>query len=186
MISFSSRKEYAKCLSNFSLLPIIIDNNEYYDTAEHYFHGKKYALLSEYCRDQERKKQMMDYSKTFQKGGGIVTPSDAKRKGGKNGFPLSDKELEMWDNLSIKVQNFICDYKVKTYPEVREVLKETQSKLLIHPAFRCKDEDIKNRKWEGRLIVNELGKPEVIGGNMLGNIWMEIRTKLAVNFINIL
>jgi len=174
MISFSSRKEYAKSLSNFSLFPIIEDNIEY-DTAEHYFHAKKYALLSEYCRDEDRKKRMMNYSKSFQKGQGIVSPLEAKKKGGKNGFPLSDKELEMWNNLSIKVQKFICDYKVKTYPEILELLKETKSKLLIHPAFRCKDEDLRKRKWEGRLIVNELGKPEVIGGNMLGNIWMEIR-----------
>jgi hypothetical protein len=40
--------------------------------------------------------------------------------------------------------------------------------------MRCNDEKVRSRLWEGRGRVID-GKMVVLGGNMLGNIWMKIR-----------
>ena len=40
--------------------------------------------------------------------------------------------------------------------------------------MRCNREKVKNRLWEGRGEICD-DKLVVLGGNMLGNIWMEIR-----------
>ena len=40
--------------------------------------------------------------------------------------------------------------------------------------MRCSEERLKNGLWEGKgIIIN--GKIVVIGKNMLGNLWMNIR-----------
>ena len=40
--------------------------------------------------------------------------------------------------------------------------------------MRCNAEKVKERLWEGRAIIID-GKLEIIGQNMLGNIWMKLR-----------
>jgi hypothetical protein len=47
-------------------------------------------------------------------------------------------------------------------------------KILIHPAMRCNEENLKTRLWEGKGVVRD-GCVAIIGKNMLGNIWMELR-----------
>ena len=53
-LKFNSRSKYGNCLSNFSLLPVVIDDN-YFISGEHCFHYYKY--LSAYkLASNERKK----------------------------------------------------------------------------------------------------------------------------------
>ena len=66
--------------------------------------------------------------------------------------------------------------KIQNYPEIKEELLKTQNKCLIHPAIRVKEEKVKERKWEGRMI--EINGEKIIGQNMLGKIWMEIRDEI--------
>ena len=89
-------------------------------------------------------------------------------------FILSKEELELWYRLSIDVQIDICNYKYDNYEEVKEELVKSKGKVLIHPAMRCSEEKVKTRLWEGKGIVVDK-KIEVIGKNMLGNLWMKLR-----------
>jgi hypothetical protein len=57
---------------------------------------------------------------------------------------------------------------------VRNDLKSSGNKILIHPALRCSEEKIKKNDWCGKAVIND-GKIEVLGGNMLGKIWMKLR-----------
>ena len=63
---------------------------------------------------------------------------------------------------------------METYDEVKEDIKNSGTKLLIHPALRTSEEKLVKRTWEGKAIIKD-GKVEVIGNNRLGNIWMELR-----------
>jgi predicted NAD-dependent protein-ADP-ribosyltransferase YbiA (DUF1768 family) len=71
----------------------------------------------------------------------------------------------------------ICKYKFENYEEVREELVKSRGRVLIHPAMRCSEEKVRTRLWDGKGIVVD-GKIEVIGRNMLGNLWMEWREKI--------
>jgi hypothetical protein len=42
--------------------------------------------------------------------------------------------------------------------------------------MRCSEEKVKSRLWEGKGVIVD-GNVKVIGGNMLGNLWMKIRDK---------
>jgi hypothetical protein len=64
----------------------------------------------------------------------------------------------------------ICDYKLR-YEEVKKDLLESKGKLLIHPALRCRTPE--KCIWEGRYVDGA-----VIGQNLLGKIWMELRENL--------
>ena len=44
--------------------------------------------------------------------------------------------------------------------------------MLIHPAMRMNIKKVPNCLWEGRYIKEE---NKIIGRNMLGKIWMDIR-----------
>ena len=70
----------------------------------------------------------------------------------------------------------ICKYKYDHYNIVREDLHKSRGNILIHPAMRCSDEKVKDRLWEGRAIVVD-GKQMIIGQNMLGKLWMELRDR---------
>jgi hypothetical protein len=72
--------------------------------------------------------------------------------------------------MGVIVQKKICRYKYDNYEVVKDVLESSRGKVLVHPAMRCNDEKVKSRWWEGRVVDGVL-----LGGNKLGNIWMEIR-----------
>jgi hypothetical protein len=117
----------------------------------------------------------MEYGSRFlksvcQKDGAIV------KKMGRN-LILDKNELELWSELSIIVQKEICKYKYGNYEEVRNDLIKSRGRVLIHPAMRCSEEKVKGRLWEGKGVVVD-GKIEVIGRNMLGNLWMELRDEM--------
>jgi predicted NAD-dependent protein-ADP-ribosyltransferase YbiA (DUF1768 family) len=104
--------------------------------------------------------------------GNCKEKGEAVKKQGK-GFILTPEELEMWKETSIDVQREICKYKYDNYEEVKAVLCES-NKILVHPAMRASEEEVKKKMWEGKAVVVD-GKIEVIGQNMLGNMWMELR-----------
>ena len=179
-IYFYARKQKFQSLSNFSSHSIEIRDNQEtrkYQTGEHCFHGEKYILVSQHISNLERKEKLLTYGKKFQEPSDFDSPILVKRAGGKNGFTLNSEELEIWDTLNVDVQKKICLYKIENYPEIKEELLKTQDKVLIHPALRVSITKVKNRKWEGRL-VEEDGNKKIIGGNMLGNIWMELRSQI--------
>jgi predicted NAD-dependent protein-ADP-ribosyltransferase YbiA (DUF1768 family) len=175
VMNFFFRKEEGKCLSNFwECLVKIEDDCEVreYDSGESCFHGEKFIRIGKLCEDENRKKDLLEYGRRFLKGvceknGGVI-----KRMGRK--FILSPDELRLWYKLSVDVQIEICKYKFENYNEVKDMIDLSMGRILVHPAMRCSEEKVKNRLWEGKGIVVD-GKVEVIGMNMLGKLWMNLR-----------
>ena len=176
---FSSKKLVGRCLSNFHFGDIVItDGKEVitYSTGEHAFHGEKFRRLGKVCRDNIRKQQLFEYGKLFRKGGDILTAMDAKKNGGKRGLLLNEDEISVWNNVGIYVQREICQWKTDNFTEVKQFLNEHRDKTLIHSAFRCSEDKLHGRFWEGKAIsVNENGELNILGQNMLGRIWMFVR-----------
>jgi len=178
---FSGKKEF-RSLSNFWEKDVIVSTDinipndiREYETGEHCFHGEKYIRLGRLSEDKKRKKELIFYGLTFLKPSKYKTCADAKKKGGKSGLLLLPDELAQWDALSIEVQIDICNYKYNTYDEVRQDLKKSENKILIHPALRTSEEKVKLRIWEGKAIIKD-GQIHILGKNRLGSVWMEIRS----------
>lgn len=156
-IYFFSGKKAFRSLSNFWENEVVIDDR-IYQSGEHAFHGEKLFRLGH-----------TKYANKFTKPSSY-TPHMAKQKGGENGLRLNDQELAQWANISIDVQKEICKYKLR-YEEVKEDLINSKGKLLIHQALSCRNTE--NCIWEGRYVDGN-----VVGKNLLGNIWMELRDNL--------
>ena len=175
VMNFFFKKEEGRCLSNFWECVVKIEDGEEvreYNSGESSFHGEKFVRIGKLCKDEKRREELMEYGSRFVRGvcekeGGVV-----KKMGRK--FILSKEELELWYRLSVDVQIEICKYKYENYEEVREELVKSGNRVLIHPAMRCSEEKVKSRLWEGKGVVVD-GKIEVLGGNMLGKMWMKIR-----------
>lgn len=173
------RKEY-RCLSNFwECKVVIVDNEEerVYNSGELCFHGEKFIRLSKICKDEDRKRKLLEYGMRFVDGGDILSSKEAKSRGGKgkNGFRLNEEELREWYRMSEEVQIEICRYKLKNYKEVEENLEKSRGCLLIHSVGRIRNDKMKERIWEGRVVDKGDGSYEVIGGNKLGFMWMKFR-----------
>lgn len=175
VMNFFFKKEEGRCLSNFwDSIIVIQDGNEIrnYDSGESCFHGEKFIRVGKLCKDENRKRLLLNYGSQFLRGlcdkNGVVI----KKMGRK--FILDKDELDLWNVLSIEVQKEICKYKYENYEEVRNELEKSKGKILIHPAMRCGEEKVRSKFWEGKGIVVD-GKIEVIGMNMLGNLWMKMR-----------
>ena len=156
-IYFFSGKKAFRSLSNFWENDVVIDGRVY-QSGEHAFHGEKFFRLGH-----------TDYAAKFLKPS-AYTPAVAKRMGGKNGLRLNEEELARWSKISVEVQKDICQYKLR-YAEVWDDLLESKGKLLIHPALRCRTPE--KCIWEGRYVDGV-----IVGKNLLGNIWMELREPL--------
>ena len=179
ILNFFDRKKEGRELSNFFELNIILEwNGELleYGSGEGAFHGMKYREIGMRCKNRERSNQLNDYGKKFEIDGdfGKLGNREIKKKGGKKGLKLEVCELKIWSEVCVYVQRKICRYKYDNYEIVREVLNNSKGKVLIHPAMRCNEEKVKGKFWEGKGIV-ENGKVIVLGGNVLGRLWMEIR-----------
>ena len=169
---FSGKKEY-RSLSNFWENDVIV-NGRTYESGEHCFHGEKYIRIGE-ISSEKRKKILLEYGKTFLKPSPYTSGAIAKKMGGKKGMLLTPMELKLWEEISVDVQSDICEMKLEYYEEVRDDLKKSGDKILIHPALRCSVERLeRTRFWEGKGIIKD-GKVVVLGKNKLGNIWMELR-----------
>jgi predicted NAD-dependent protein-ADP-ribosyltransferase YbiA (DUF1768 family) len=173
VINFFGKKEEYRSLSNFSVFEVVI-RGVIYESGEHAYHGEKFKVLGEICEDVKRKEELLSYSVKFMKPSLFGFGSDVKSKGGKKVFKLTDVEDRLWKEVGIEVQREICRFKYENYEVVRADLVKSGVKLLVHPAMRCGEEKVKSKLWEGRGIVVD-GKIEVIGRNMLGNLWMELR-----------
>jgi predicted NAD-dependent protein-ADP-ribosyltransferase YbiA (DUF1768 family) len=175
VMNFFFKKEEGRCLSNFWECVIRIEDGEEvreYDSGESCFHGEKFVRVGKLCNDEKRRNDLLEYGSRFlkevcEKDGGLI-----KKMGRK--FNLSNEELNLWYPLSENVQIEICKYKYENYEEVKEELCKSKGKVLVHPAMRCNEEKVKSKIWEGKGIVVD-GNVKVIGGNMLGNLWMKIR-----------
>ena len=175
VMNFFFKKEEGKCLSNFwkGRINISHENEEReYDSGESCFHGEKFIRIGKLCKDETRKNQLIEYGMGFlndvcKKDGNLV-----KKMG--RWFILTSNELELWNTLSVCVQEEICKYKFEKYLAVRDVLQKSKGKILVHPALRCSEDKLQYRLWEGKGIVID-GKIKIIGKNLLGNMWMKLR-----------
>jgi predicted NAD-dependent protein-ADP-ribosyltransferase YbiA (DUF1768 family) len=183
VITFFDKKKEYRCLSNFwEGLVRIVDGEEVreYGSGELAFHGEKYVRLGKLCKDENRKMVLLEYGKKFLVDGEIKSSKDAKSRGGKgkNGLRLNSEELKLWSSISVDVQIEICRWKLENSEDVMVWLKKSGSCFLVHPAMRCKDEKMKDKFWEGRVVKGENGEMVVLGGNKLGEIWMRLRDEL--------
>ena len=97
------------------------------------------------------------------------TANDAKRYSSKKDFQLNDMEIKKWATDALDISAQICQYKYKTYPDIRKLLLDNTDSYILH-------EENRNRRpyWGGR-INKKTG--ELIGENKLGKIWMDIRNE---------
>jgi hypothetical protein len=174
---FSGKKEY-RSLSNFWECEVVVSDGSgvrVYESGEHCFHGEKYIRNGMACADEGRKMVLLEYGERFLKPSRYRSGVEAKKAGGKRGLLLTGPELSKWSEVSIGVQEDICGYKMEAYEEVREDVKRSEGKWLVHPALRCSEEKlVSSRVWEGKGVIVD-GEVVVIGRNMLGNIWMRLR-----------
>jgi len=172
-----------KLLSNFAKCEINIDN-VMYPSGEHAYHGEKYRQLGLVSTDPKRQDELLKYSEKFTSTGDYkdLFEGKVKAKGGKSGLRLEEAELKTWDEIYVETQKKICRWKYDMCPDVKKTLIDTGNKLLVHLASRKNAIQVsKSTKpnnglanAEGICIV-ENGNVKVLGPNMLGKIWMEIR-----------
>lgn len=171
---FYGRSKVGRELSNFWEGRVEVDGR-LYGSGEGAFHGSKYIEVSKE-KEGERKSILEEYGRKFEIDGefGSMSGGEIKKKGGKKGLRLNEDEICIWNRLGVIVQEKICRYKYDNYEIVKEVLDSSKGKVLVHPAMRCDDEKVKSRWWEGRGKIVD-GDIVVLGGNKLGQIWMDIR-----------
>ena len=154
-INFFGKKKDYRSFSNFWEGDIKIKGNRLYESGEHGYHGEKYFRLGNLCEDEERKQKMIEHSEGFLKPSIYKTCSEAKKMGGKRGFGLTGDEQQHWFIIGLEMKKAKLLWKHKNYQEVRADL-------------------LKNKLEEVRRVVRD-GELVILGKNMLGNIWMEIR-----------
>ncbi len=170
VFNFFGRKIEGRELSNFWEGMVEVDGRVY-GSGEGACHGSKYIEVSK-VNEGERKSILEESGRKFEIGEefGSMSGGDLKKKGGKKGKELNEDEIGVWNRMGVVVQEKICRYKYENNEVVKEVLESSRNKILIHPAMRCNDEKVRSRLWEGRVVDGVM-----LGGNMLGNIWMKIR-----------
>ena len=158
-------------LSNRWPCRVLFPTREYV-SGEHAFHGEKYTQLGQLCADPDRAKQLLDYAAQFV--GDTLTIDDAHRAGSHPAFPLTPEERAMWSELSLDVQSDICRWKAEHCREVQQDLFLSGFKTLVH--LNTRGGKRAHGFWHGEARVHPVsGNVHVIGRNMLGYIWMDIR-----------
>lgn len=184
-LTFSSRQTALRQLSNFweSLEKPFMFQGRLFRSGEHAFHAAKFRVAATSHSSGPRQALLIAKAQTFELLDGdlnnnAMTVKEAKAAGGKGktGLRLEGDEVEKWNEASFDVQIELCQAKVAQYDEVRFVLAETGGAVLVHTAFRIKDEKLAEdaMRWDGRVVNGE-----VIGGNRLGNAWMQVRAKIS-------
>ena len=178
IFNFNGRSKEGGVLSNFHKELVVVDGKKY-PSGEAAFHAAKYFEASKRVGDGKRKAELIEYGEKFEVGGafGEMSSLEIKRKGGKKeGLALTASDLANWSQTGVAVQRKICRYKFDNDIKVVQCLKNHMTKVLVHPS-RVSDAKIVGMTWEGRgKIVN--GEVVVLGGNVLGNLWMEMREEL--------
>lgn len=180
IFNFNGRSKEGCVLSNFHTGVVVIDGKSY-PSGEASFQSSKYFEASKRAVDTKRKADLLEYSEKFEVGGAFsgMTSVEIKRKGGKKeGLPLAAADLQTWGQTGIHVQKKICRYKFDNDVKVAQCLKNHLTDVLVHPS-RVSDEKIVGRTWEGRGKIVD-GNVVVLGGNVLGKLWMEIREELVL------
>ena len=172
IFNFNGRSIEGGVLSNFHTGVVDIDGKKY-PSGEASFQGSKYLAASDNSSCLKRKAELMEYGEKFQVGGEF-----AALPPGQKGKPLSVEDLKNWTLKGEAVQRKICRYKFEHEARVASCLKNHMTDVLVHPS-RVSDIKIKDRIWEGRGKIVE-GKVVVLGGNILGKLWMEIRDEFLV------
>lgn len=163
--SKSADKEAAK-LSNF-LLQVQV-GGKMYKTGEHAFHACKFECVASLYEDGlDRKQKLLGHAKLIET---ASTPLDAKKLGGRSKCALTLSELNKWNSASINVQRQICEYKLARYPCIRNTLIGSKDRYILHQENRGK-----KPIWGGRI---DKKSKELIGQNILGKIWMELRNTI--------
>ena len=173
VVNFFSGKDAFRSLSNFWEGQVVVDSRDY-ESGEHAFHGEKYTRLGALCEEPTRQRRLLDYGGTFRRPSPYKTGAIAKRMGGKRGLSLDSNELGAWETISMDVQFEICQWKFRNHKNVRDDLLNSKGRLLIHPALRCSEAKLASRIWEGKGVVQD-GRIVVLGRNVLGRMWMQIR-----------
>lgn len=184
-LTFSSRQTALRQLSNFWESPErpFMFKGRLFRSGEHAFHAAKFRVAATSHSSGPRQARLIAKAQTFELLDGdlnnnAMTVKEAKAAGGKGktGLRLEGDEVEKWNEASFDVQIELCQAKVAQYDEVRFVLAETGGAVLVHTAFRIKDEKLAEdaMRWDGRVVNGE-----VIGGNRLGNAWMQVRAKIS-------
>ena len=179
VFTFFARKKDGVEISNMFICKVVVDGRTY-KSGEAAYHGMKFITIAENIKDEERSKILESQGKKFESNGefGSLPQNEIKKKGNKTNFKLSPKEQSIWTKKGLDVQKKICLYKYRNHKEVREALNNTGDKLLVHPAMRVSNEKMADKIWEGRVIIDEEKNcMKVLGGNKLGQIWMDIRNK---------
>jgi hypothetical protein len=155
MINFFDKKVEYRSLSNFCEIGVVIVDTSRgemrsYESGEHCFHGEKYIRLGNLSENETRKCLLLEYGKKFAAPCIYKKGAEVKKLGGKKGLLLNTAELELWNNVSMAVQIEICRYKWDHSEEVRSDLIKSKGKMLVHPAMRCSEENLKKKFWEYR------------------------------------
>lgn len=166
MYTFNNKEKLGNSWGEINLRGLAFQNGE------QALSGLKYLLLSQRATDPERKELLEIYSQTFVLNG--LTP-DLIRRGGRRSITLTREELMFWESARIDIQREICIQKYQRYPEIREILKTFGFFVYISTASKnphISNKEFAARVWDGRIVDGE-----IIGKNMLGEIWMKIHTE---------
>ena len=76
VMNFFFKKEEGRCLSNFWECVVKIEDREY-NSGESCFHGEKFFRVGNLCKDEKRKRKLLEYGSIFlrevcEKDGGLV------------------------------------------------------------------------------------------------------------------
>ena len=168
-------------LSNRWPCRVVCQTREY-ASGEHAFHGEKYFRLAQLSADTGRAKHLLEQAALFV--GDNNTLTLAHTGGGSASFRLTKLERAAWSEISVYVQTEICRWKAAHCREVQEDLFVSGNRILVHlPIRRSRVGSKSGTKsgskpdfWEGKARVHPVsGNIQVIGGNMLGYIWMDVR-----------
>jgi predicted NAD-dependent protein-ADP-ribosyltransferase YbiA (DUF1768 family) len=168
VINFTYRNKDEGCLSNMSDHPVKW-GEKVFSMGEAAFHYAKYTLIAnDPSTPDGRKKELLSHAVKFLDD---KTGPEYKSMGGKskNGLALTASELAIWSSCCDNVQREICKWKHDNYPAIRAALRKTTGTLLVH-SCRTADDKMHQEHWCGRYKEGV-----VLGGNVLGKIWMSIR-----------
>lgn len=168
-----SKDESVRVLSNFAELDVVL-GDKHYKSGEHAFQCEKYlcaagvAASSGGGGDEEREEKLKNHVKKIEVSGSALL---AKQLGSKSkGMKMTETECKEWNKSSIYVQFKICESKLERHECVREILsRDAEPVLFLHQENRGKAP-----YWGGR-IDKETG--ELIGKNMLGEIWSRLAAR---------
>lgn len=163
-----SKDERVRALSNFAELDVVL-GDKHYKSGEHAFQCEKYLCAAGTTSGEERKEKLINHVKKIE---ACASALHAKQLGSKSkGMKMTETECKEWNKSSIYIQFKICESKLERHECVREILRENMDEpepaLFLHQENRGKAP-----YWGGRIDKNT---GELIGKNMLGKIWTEMK-----------